>query len=89
MFGHLGLLPLPLEGGGWEGVSRPSVPDNVFLSFPFRRQETVRTIVQSLARERADLGRSGRSFLGAAALRSARDLRDSVPLGGLATLAGS
>ena len=45
--------------------------------------------LQSLARERADLGRSGRSFLGAAALRSARDLRDSVPLGGLATLAGS
>ena len=48
-----------------------------------------RPYFQSLARERADLGRSGRSFLGAAALRSARDLRDSVPLGGLATLADS
>ncbi|GGR72434.1 hypothetical protein GCM10008959_37400 [Deinococcus seoulensis] len=43
-------LPLPLEGGGWEGVSRNGITEDVFHAVPLWRPNSVRTIDHRPAR---------------------------------------
>ncbi|GGR50397.1 hypothetical protein GCM10008959_09480 [Deinococcus seoulensis] len=49
-------LPLPIAGGGWEGVSMNGVTEDVFHAVPLRHLKSVRTIAETV-------GRPGRAAL--------------------------